>query len=202
MIGELLSLAGIAAFAVSGALVGVRRRLDLLGVVVVGVATGTGGGVLRDLALNVSPPLAFTHWPSLVSAVAASLAVFVLHSRLSRLRPLELLFDAFGMGLFTATGAIYALDHAAGPLAAVLIGTVTAVGGGVVRDVLVTEIPIVLRRELYAVSALAGAGVTVALDTLTGSVPAATVAGAVVAVVLRLVSLWRGWQLPGSFTGP
>ncbi|MTD57258.1 trimeric intracellular cation channel family protein [Amycolatopsis pithecellobii] len=196
MIPELLSLIGIAAFAVSGAVVGVRRRLDLLGVVVVGLATGTGGGVLRDLALNVSPPAAFTHWPTLAVAVGASLGVFVLHGRLSRLRRLELVFDAFGMGLFAATGASYALDRAAGPMAAVLIGTLTAVGGGVIRDVLVNEIPIVLRRELYAISALAGAVLTVALVAATGSLPLSTVAGVILAVGLRLISLWRGWHLP------
>ncbi|KIP53452.1 membrane protein [Leucobacter komagatae] len=196
MIYEALQLAGILAFALSGALVGVRRNLDILGVVVVGAATGTGGGILRDILLGVHPPVSFLHWPNLVVAVAGSLVVFFVHPRLTRIRRFEVVFDAFGLGLFSANGAALALASGQAPITSVLVGTIAAIGGGVIRDVLVDTVPGVLTRELYAVSALLGAGLAVAVVALGGGVIAGSLVGGTTAIVLRLTSVARGWHLP------
>ena len=193
---ELLQLAGILAFAISGALVGVRRNLDMLGVAVVGGFTGVGGGVLRDLLLGVHPPISFVHWPNLAVAVGASLVVFFVHPKLSRIRYFEVVFDAFGLGLFSANGAAVAYAAGQTPLTPILIGTTTAIGGGVIRDVLVNTVPGVLTRELYAVSALLGATVAIAVLMLGGSAGLASIVGGACAITLRLLSVARGWHLP------
>ena len=193
---EALQLAGIVAFAISGALVGVRRRLDVLGIVVVGSCTGIGGGILRDMLLGVHPPVAFTHWPNTVVAVIASLAVFFIHPGITRIRHFEVVFDAFGLGLFSANGAANALASGQTVLTAILVGMITAIGGGVIRDVLVNTVPGVLTRELYAVSALLGAGVAVGIMCLGGEAGWASLVGGAAAIALRLISVSRGWHLP------
>jgi uncharacterized membrane protein YeiH len=198
---EILWLAGILAFAISGALVGVRRDLDLLGVLVVGVATGIGGGIIRDMLLGVQPPVSFVHWQNFAVAVFGSIAVFLFHPGISRTRAFEIVFDAFGLGLFSASGAAIAMGDGLTPLTAVLVGTLTAIGGGVIRDMLVNDVPGVLTRELYAVSAIVGAGLAALIFSLSGSVVWASVIGGAVAVSLRLASYWRGWHLPRPSTG-
>lgn len=196
IIFEVLSLAGILAFAISGALVGVRRRLDLLGVIVVGSATGIGGGILRDVLLGVHPPVSFTHWPNVIVAVGGSLAVFYIHPGITRIRHFEVVFDAFGLGLFSANTAAAAFAAGETPLTAVFVGTITAIGGGVVRDVLVNTVPGVLTRELYAVSAIFGSVSAITMVALTASVPIASLIGGALAIALRLISIARGWHLP------
>lgn len=194
---DVISLLGIVAFAISGALVGVRKRLDLLGVTVVGVATGTGGGIIRDVVLGVHPPIAFTNWSLIVVSTLSSLLIFRFHPGSSTTRRWELTFDAFGLGLFSATAATNTAvaQHAA--LTAILVGVITAIGGGMTRDVLVNEVPAVLNRELYAVSAIVGATIATTVVKAT-SWPAgvATILGGTAATGLRLLSLQRGWHLP------
>lgn len=193
---EVLQLAGILAFAISGALVGVRRNLDVLGVVVVGSFTGIGGGILRDLLLGVHPPLSFVHWPYLAVAAGGSLAVFFIHPGIARIRRSEVVFDAFGLGLFSANGAATALVSGQPVIAAILVGTITAIGGGVIRDVLVNTVPAVLTRELYAVSAMLGAGLAATIVALDGAAVVASLVGGAAAIALRLASVARGWHLP------
>ena len=196
LVYEILQLAGILAFAISGALVGVRRRLDLLGVLVVGAFTGVGGGIVRDMLLGVHPPVSFVHWPNLAVAIGGSLVVFFVHPGITRIRHFEVVFDAFGLGLFSANGAATALEAGQTPLTAILVGTITAIGGGVIRDVLVNTVPGVLTRELYAVSALFGAGIAVGIEGLGGDAWLASIVGGAAAIVLRLTSVARGWNLP------
>lgn len=196
VIYEVLQLAGILAFAISGALVGVRRNLDILGVIVVGSFTGIGGGIVRDLLLGVSPPVSFVYWPNLAVALAGSLVVFFIHPGLTRIRYFEVVFDAFGLGLFSANGAAAALADGQTPITAILVGTITAIGGGVIRDVLVNTVPGVLTRELYAVSAIFGASLAVGIMALGLSTNIATIVGGAAAIVLRLASVAYGWHLP------
>ncbi|MBT1017559.1 TRIC cation channel family protein [Canibacter sp. lx-72] len=187
---------GILAFAVSGALVGVRNNLDMLGVIVVGAATGIGGGILKDLLLGINPPTSLVFWPNVVVAVAGTLLVFFFHHHITRRRYLEIVADAFGLGLFSANTAAWAITQGYSLLTAVFVGTITAIGGGVVRDVLVNIIPGVLTRELYAVSALCGAFTASMLAILTGTILISSVVGGSVAITLRLLSHARGWHLP------
>jgi len=191
-----LDLVGIAAFAASGALAGVRARLDVFGVCVLGATTALGGGVLRDLLLGITPPSSLSDWRYLLTPIVLALLVFRFHPGIARLRKAVLALDAAGMGLFATGGAATALAHGAGAVAACVIGMTTAIGGGALRDVLLREVPIVLRREIYALAALAGAIVLVASSAAGLRPGVAAVVGAALAIGLRAVALWRHWNVP------
>lgn len=193
---EALWIAGILAFAISGALVGVRHNLDLLGVLVVGISTGIGGGVIRDVILGVHPPVSFLVWPYWVTALLGSLVVFFFHPRLSKIRRFEIVFDAFGLGIFSAYGAAAATAADLDPVTAIFVGTIVSIGGGLIRDVLVNDVPGVLTRELYAVSAIVGASVATVITQFTDNLMIASIVGGVLAISLRLTSYARGWHLP------
>ncbi|MGX6602546.1 trimeric intracellular cation channel family protein [Micromonosporaceae bacterium Da 78-11] len=189
-------LIGVAVFAASGASAAIAKRLDLFGVAFVGFVAALGGGILRDLVIGAVPPLAFADWRYAVTAVLASIAMFWLHPQLSRLRRTVLLLDAAGLGLFTVTGTLKALDVGVPPVGACLIGMLTAIGGGLARDLLTGEIPVVLQRDIYAIVALGGAILVTILQTLevAGPVPLAT--AAVLMTGLRLLALYRRWSAP------
>lgn len=176
-----LDLTGTFAFALNGALTAVRlARLDIVGVVTLGMLTALGGGIIRDVVIDYLPPATFSDWRYLAVAAGGSLIAFGFGQRLDRLNGLIVVFDAAGLSLFAVTGASKALDLGLGPVQAVILGAVTGVGGGTVRDVMIQRLPTVLSSELYAIPALLGALVTV-LTTRAGvyGVPAA--AGAAVA---------------------
>jgi uncharacterized membrane protein YeiH len=191
-----LDLIGSFAFAISGATVGVRHRLDLFGVLVLAFAAATAGGIFRDAVLGATPPVALADPRYLGVALLAALLTFYRYGQVERLRNPVQLFDAIGLGLFAVSGAAKALAHGVGPTGAVLLGILSGVGGGIARDVLVAQVPAVLRRELYAVAAALGAGIVVAGDAL-GLPPAPlTLAGAIACFVLRFLAIRRGWRLP------
>ncbi|HEX2771713.1 MAG TPA: trimeric intracellular cation channel family protein [Micromonosporaceae bacterium] len=192
----LADLTGVAVFAASGASAAVVKRLDLFGVVFVGFVAALGGGIVRDLVIDVVPPLAFADWRYVFAAAATSIAVFYLHPQLARLRRTVLVLDAAGLGLFTVTGTVKALAAGMPPLGACLIGMLTGIGGGVGRDLLTGEIPVVLRREIYAVAALAGAIAVVAAERTGFSGPLPLVAAAVLVTGVRLIALRRRWSAP------
>ncbi|MGH2401651.1 MAG: trimeric intracellular cation channel family protein [Candidatus Limnocylindria bacterium] len=191
-----LDLAGTFVFALSGALVGVRHRLDLFGVLVLAFAAATAGGVIRDLIIGAVPPPAIADPRYFVVPVIAGLLTFVWHPVVTRLQASVLVLDGAGLALFAVSGAIKALDFGLGPVAAVLLGGLTGIGGGVVRDVLVSEVPTVFRAELYAVAALAGASVVVAGGAVGLPAPAVAIGGALVCFGLRMIGVRRGWKLP------
>ena|SRR5581483_5212423 len=191
-----LDLAGTAVFAVSGAAVGVRHGLDVFGVCVLAFVAGNAGGVLRDVLIGAIPPVAFGGWQYVTVSLLAGVFIFVWHPRLERLQTPILIFDAAGLALFSVAGAQKGLAFGANPLFAALLGMLTGIGGGMVRDVLVREIPTVLRKDLYALAALAGAGVVVAGPALQLRPTAATVGGATLCFAIRLVAIRRGWGLP------
>jgi uncharacterized membrane protein YeiH len=198
---SLLDLVGTFAFALSGALVAVRHRLDLFGVLVLSFAAATAGGILRDLLLGALPPVSLVDWRYLAVSISAGLLTFARHAQVERMRNPVQFFDAVGLGLFAVLGASKALASGIGPVGAVLLGILSGVGGGIARDVLVAQVPGVLRRELYAVAALVGALVVVAGDALALPAAPVAVAGAVSCFVLRWQAIRRGWQLPVSGGG-
>jgi uncharacterized membrane protein YeiH len=158
----LLDLLGVFAFGLSGGLVAVRKRLDLFGVLVLAGASGLGGGILRDLLIGRTPPIGISDWRLIATAIAAGLVTFVYHPGVERLSRLVKVLDAFGLAVFAVGGAIVALATVGiPPLAAIIVGTLTAVGGGALRDVLAGQVPEVLRRELYALPALVGSTIVV-----------------------------------------
>ena len=171
---------GTFAFAISGATAGVRRHFDLFGVLVLAFAAATAGGIARDALLGATPPVALVDWRYFAISAAAGLLTFYRHDAIERLRnPLQL-SDAVGLGLFAVIGTGKALDHGLGATGAVMLGILTGVGGGIVRDLLSMQVPIVLQRELYAVAALLGALVGVTGQAL-GLPAAPTAVGGAVA---------------------
>jgi uncharacterized membrane protein YeiH len=191
-----LDLAGTFVFALSGALVGVRHRLDLFGVVVLAFAAATAGGILRDLIIGAVPPPAIADPRYVVVPVVAGLLTFFWHPVVTRLQASVLVLDGAGLALFAVSGATKALEFGLGPVAATLLGGLTGIGGGMMRDVLVSEVPTVFRAELYAVAALAGATVVVTGNLAGMPAPAVAVAGALVCFTLRMIGVRRGWRLP------
>ena len=191
-----LDLVGIFVFATSGALVAVRKDLDVFGVLVLAGVTGLGGGFLRDVLIGATPPAALEDWRYLLVPVAAGLVTFTYHPALGRMERTVNVFDAFGLALFCVAGALKAVDYGLGPLPAALLGMTTGIGGGMVRDVLAGRVPVVFRGELYATPALAGALVAVLLDRTDLPFVLAAAAGATVCLVWRLLALWRRWEAP------
>jgi len=191
-----LDLVGTFVFALSGATAGAKRRLDLFGVMVLSFAAGNAGGIARDLLIGAVPPAALTDWRYLAVSVLAGVLTFYWYSLIDRLHSPVLMFDGAGLALFAVAGTQKALAFGLGPVMAALLGVLTGIGGGMVRDVLLAEIPAVLRTELYAVAALAGAALVVAGHLLRLPSPPVMLAGAAICFGLRLMAIHRGWHLP------
>ncbi|HEU0121769.1 MAG TPA: trimeric intracellular cation channel family protein [Bryobacteraceae bacterium] len=195
---QVLDAVGTFVFALSGAAAGIRARVDLFGVLVLSFAAATAGGIVRDLLIGAVPPASIKEWPYLAISVAAGVVMFYWQPSVERLRTPVLTFDAAGLGLFAVAGTQKALTYGIEPVQAALLGMLTGIGGGIVRDLLINEIPTVLRAELYAVAALAGAAVVV-VGGMCGLPPAWTTAGgAVLCFALRMAAIRRGWKLPTS----
>jgi uncharacterized membrane protein YeiH len=185
-----LDLLGTFAFALNGALTAVRvARLDIVGVVTLGMITALGGGILRDVLLGALPPATFNDWRYLAVAAAGGLIAFAASRQLERLAMPITVLDALGLSLFAVTGAGRAIDLGAGVGQAILLGALTAVGGGTIRDVLVRRVPTVLSSELYAIPALLGAAVVVVPDRLGVGGLGWALAGAALALTVRLVGV-------------
>lgn len=189
-------LAGIFVFAVAGALVGVRKEFDLFGVLVLAGTTGLGGGFLRDVLIGAAPPAALADWRYLLVPAAAGLLTFWIHPALGRLGRAIKVLDAFGLALFCVTGAVKAIDYGLGPLPAALMGMVTAIGGGMVRDLLTDRSPEVFTSELYATPALAGALVAALLHLADQPLWVTGLAGGGLCLVWRLLAVRRDWRAP------
>ena len=189
-------LGGTFVFALSGATIGVKHRLDLFGVLALSFAAGNSGGIARDLMIGAVPPAAVRDWRYIAVSMLAGLITFYWYRIINRLSSPVLVFDAAGLALFAVAGAGKALAFHAGPVAATLLGMLTGIGGGMMRDILVGEIPTVLRTELYAVAALIGAAVVVGGRMLHFPASVAAIGGAVLCFGLRFIAMRRGWQLP------
>jgi len=189
-------LGGTFVFALSGATAGVKNRLDLFGGLVLSFAAGNSGGITRDVLIGAVPPAAIHDWRYIAVSILAGLITFYWYRIVNRLSSPVLVFDAAGLALFAVSGASKALAFQAGPVAATLLGMLTGIGGGMVRDVLVREIPTVLRTELYAVAALIGAATVVVGSMLHLPSSGTAIAGAVLCFGLRSIAMRRGWQLP------
>ncbi len=189
-------LTGTFVFALSGATAAVKHRLDAFGILVLCFVTGNAGGITRDVMIGAIPPAAISEWRYVAVSILAGLIVFFAYPVINRLSSPVLLFDAAGLGLFCVAGAAKALAFHAGPVAATLLGMATGIGGGMVRDVLVMEVPSVLRTELYAVAALLGAAFTVVGQRLGMPSHLAAPIGATLCITLRLLALHYGWHLP------
>lgn len=192
----ILDLVGTFVFALSGALVGVRHRLDLFGVLVLSFVAANGGGVMRDTMIGATPPAALQDWRYVAISIAAGLLTFWRAGAIERWRNPVQTLDAVGLGVFAVAGALKAQAFGLGPVGAMLLGMLTGIGGGMLRDVLVAQVPTVLKAELYAIAALVGAGVVVLGTTLALPVTWVVVGGVLSCTGLRLFAIRRGWKLP------
>jgi uncharacterized membrane protein YeiH len=200
---RLLDLAGVFVFAISGALLGVRKGYDVVGVVALGVVTALGGGVIRDVMLGATPVTAVREPWYLVVPLAGTMVVFVGHTWIARhlSRPV-IIFDAAGLGLFCVTGAVTSVRFDVTPAGAILLGVVSAVGGGLLRDVFANDEPMIFRRAttLYTIPAAIGATVVVVAwrnDVYTGTLGLVTAAGV---FAVRLLAMRFDWHAPRPFS--
>lgn len=192
----LLDLIGTAAFAASGALAGIRRGMDLFGVLMLGMVTAIGGGTLRDLLLGDLPPFCLQNETYLWLPIAVSMLVFFTHRLLPKLDSPLLYFDAIGLGTFVVIGTGKALLFDTGPLGAVLMGVMTGTAGGVIRDILSNEIPLIMRREIYASACLLGGSLLVVLHHFNAAHELALLLAASSVILLRLLAIRYNWSLP------
>ncbi len=191
-----LDLLGTFVFALSGAAAGVKSRLDLFGLMVLAFAAGNAGGISRDLLIGAVPPAAISDWRYLGVSLLAGLATFFWYPNIDVRRRPVLLFDGAGLALFAVTGTQKALAAGLNPVMAALMGMLTGIGGGMLRDVLVNETPTVLRADLYAVAALAAGVVVVVGHLLHYPSFAFMIVGALLCFWLRVMAIFRGWHLP------
>jgi uncharacterized membrane protein YeiH len=191
-----LDLTGTFVFALSGALAGTKRGLDLFGVMVLSFAAGNSGGITRDLLIGAVPPGAIGDWRYLGVSLIAGLVTFYFSPLIARMSNAVLVFDAAGLALFAVAGSSKALSFGLNPVMATVLGMVTGIGGGMARDVLLAEIPTVLRADLYAVAALAAAAIVVIGHMLQLPVAAVTAVALISCFLLRVMAIRRGWRLP------
>jgi len=191
-----LDLGGTFVFAVSGAVAAIKYRLDIFGVLVLSFAAGNAGGITRDVLIGAVPPAAIADWKYALVSILAGLLVFFAYPAAERVRDDVLWCDAVGLSFFAVAGAQKALLRGLNPMMAALLGMLTGIGGGMLRDVLVTQIPMVLRADLYAMAALAGAAVVVVAPMLHVPPVAAAIAGGVLCFALRFGAIRYGWHLP------
>jgi len=191
-----LDLVGTFVFAISGATAAVTRRLDLFGVLVLSFVAGNFGGITRDVLIGSVPPAAINDWRYLAVSLLAGAITFHWSSAIDKLSSPVLVFDAAGLALFAVSGTQKALAFGLNPVMAALLGMLTGIGGGMVRDILVVEIPTVLRADIYALAALAGAATVVIGQYLHVPATAATAVGALLCFWMRLMAIHHGWRLP------
>lgn len=192
-----LDLAGTFAFAISGATAARRRNLDIFGICAIAFVVACGGGIIRDVCIGAIPPAGLTNWQYLVVALIAAALTIHFYPLVQRLNRPVLFFDAIGLSLFAVTGAEKALHYGHNGEVAVLLGITTAVGGGVIRDILLNRVPVILEKEIYALAALIGALIVVLgnyVDWLTADWVA--VVALSVCFTLRILALRYHWNLP------
>ncbi len=193
---HILDLGGTFVFAISGAVAAVNRRLDMFGILVLSFVTGNVGGITRDLLIGAVPPAALTDGLYLLVSVLAGILTFFWYAGIDRLRSPVLLFDAVGLSFFAVAGTEKAITFGLSPVMSALLGMLTGIGGGMMRDVLLAEIPQVLRSDLYAVAALAGASIVVIGNALGVSYGVSALAGGALCFGLRFMAIRHGWHLP------
>ena len=193
-----LDLGGTFVFAISGAMLAVRQRLDIFGLLVLSFAASSAGGIARDLLIGAVPPAAISDWRYFATAMIAGAAVAIWASPVSQHQTGILVFDAAGLAFFSVSGAEKALAFGLNPLMAALLGMVTGIGGGMARDLLVARTPSILKGDLYAVAALAAAAVVVVGSLFHWPLVATAIVGGLLCFALRMLAIRRGWALPNA----
>jgi len=193
---EVIDWGGTCAFALSGGLLGVKKRFDLFGVLFLSFIVSVAGGMVRDVLIGAVPPAAITELHYFLIAIGSGLVTFYLYPQVASLERPILLFDAAGLSLFAVVGAQKAIDHGINPVMAAILGMLTGIGGGITRDVLAGDIPFVLRSDLYAFAALAGAAIVSIGQAVHAPEVYPMVLGAMLCIFLRLMAIYRHWRAP------
>jgi uncharacterized membrane protein YeiH len=193
---HILDLGGTFVFAISGAVAAINRRLDIFGILVLSFVAGNFGGIFRDVLIGAVPPAALTEERYLLVSIVAGLIAFFAYAGVDRLHSPVLLFDAAGLSFFAVAGTQKAVEFGLSPVMAALLGMLTGIGGGMMRDMLLAEIPQVLRSDLYAIAALAGASIVVIGDMVGLSYGVSALAGGILCFGLRFMAIRHGWHLP------
>jgi len=197
-----MELCGVFAGALSGGLAGVRKQFDIFGTLVLAWAAGLGGGMLRDVMIGATPPIGLADWRFIADACLAGVVMYLFHPRLERARRMILVLDAGALALFAVSGTLKALELGIGGVGAVSAGILTGIGGGVLRDLLTAEVPVVLhQRQLYAFPAIIGAVATALLWKAGALTPVTAVAAGAGVFALRVAALRFGLQAPGPWNG-
>lgn len=191
-----MDLFGTFVFGISGAIVGVKHKLDIFGVLVVSLMAASAGGIIRDLLIGAIPPATVSDWRYIVAGLLPGLIIFYGFPVIKRLKSPVLVFDAIGLSLFAISGSLKALEYLINPLAAVFLGILTGIGGGITRDMLAGEIPTVLRTDIYAVAALAGSTVMVTGYVLGFPQIVVAVLGGSLCFTIRILAIKFHWKLP------
>lgn len=193
--------AGTFVFALSGAVLAVRKRFDIFGVLFLSLVVGVMGGMTRDVLIGAVPPAAIANWHDVAIAIGGGLLTFFAYPVVRSLNRPVLVLDALGLSLFAVTGAQKALSYGINPVMAAVLGMISGIGGGMTRDVLAMQVPFVLREDLYAIAALA-AGAIVSIGSMAGLPPLyPVIAGAVLCVFLRMMAIFFGWRAPVAHWG-
>lgn len=193
---KLLDLVGTFVFAVSGAVAAKQKGLDLFGIFVIAFTAACGGGIIRDVCIGAIPPAGLTNWLYIVTALAATIISISFYRIVNILNQPVLIFDALGLSVFTVAGARKAIVFGHNYEVAILLGIVTAVGGGVLRDILLARVPVILKKEIYALAAMVGAIIVVAGQYFGYPEGWASIAAIAVCFGLRFLGLHFGWDLP------
>ncbi len=192
----IFDIIGTFAFAISGALMGAKKEMDLYGLFILGLVTGVGGGTLRDVLFGRTPPFIFNDITYIVSVILAVLVVFFFHSKVSKGTKLLNIFDAIGLGVFTCIGAIIALNENIVWYGVILSAVMTSTVGGMIRDTLAGEVPFVLQKEVYASASIFGAIIFLILNKVNVPIDINIFLVSVIVTVLRLLSVHKNWSLP------
>lgn len=195
-ITEVIDLSAVLASGLSGALLASQKRFDLGGLAFLTLVAGLGGGLIRDVLLQRGLPVALANPSYLLVVIAAAAIGYFFEKHVRRALPALVVMDAAGLGLYAVIGCVRASQAGLSPLPTVLVGVLTAVGGGILRDVLAADAPVIFQREVYATAALLGSTLYVGLTRLGVGPETAGALAFLVATGLRLVSVWRGWNIP------
>lgn len=203
---DIMELIGVAAFAISGAMLGVEKHMDIFGILVLAIITAFGGGVTRDLILNVVPPSMFQNSTCLIVAFVSGTIVFCLfrfaynscHCYGEMFNQVVNIFDAIGLGIFAVSGCAVGIENGYGDNAflCLVLGVLTGIGGGIIRDMMVGRVPVVLHKEVYALAALIGAAIYYYMTMAQMSAVSAIFTGALVTIAIRMLATYYKWKLP------